>query len=99
MPVGAVSGSFAGTAFATATGAEGLDLTPGEHYVRADEEQMAQALVDAIRNPGPVREMAEKGRVHVRDLYDWEVLAEKLEGVWQRCVGGDGRDADGSKMS
>lgn len=71
----------------TAVGAEGLDLTPGEHFVRAEEDQMAQALLGVMRDPEPARAMAEKGRVHVRALYDWEVLAKKLEGVWEGCVG------------
>jgi glycosyltransferase involved in cell wall biosynthesis len=74
----------------TAVGAEGLDLTPGEHYVQADEAHMAEALVQVMRDPEPARVMAEKGRAHVRGLYDWEVLARKLEAVWEKCVSGVG---------
>jgi len=70
----------------TTVGAEGLDLTPGEHYIRAEEDQMASALLDVMRDPGPARMMAEKGRAHVRELYDWDVVARKLEAVWEKCV-------------
>jgi glycosyltransferase involved in cell wall biosynthesis len=70
----------------TAVGAEGLDLTPGEHYVQASEDTMAQALLDFMANPEPAREMAEKGRAHIEGLYDWDILALKLETVWEKCV-------------
>lgn len=70
----------------TAVGAEGLDLTPGDHYVQAGEEGMAQALLDFMKDPEPARDMAEKGRAHIAGLYDWHVLARKLEAVWEKCV-------------
>lgn len=70
----------------TKVGAEGLDLTPGEHYFQAEEYEMAQTLLNVIRNPEPARQMAEKGRVHVRELYDWDVLTKKLEAVWEKCL-------------
>lgn len=71
---------------ASRVGAEGLRLTPGEHYVRADEDVMAAALVDAIRRPEAMRAMASRGREVVRRAYDWNVLADKLEQTWETAV-------------
>jgi polysaccharide biosynthesis protein PslH len=71
----------------TRVGAEGLLLTPNEDYVQAEEDAMADALVHAIRNPGPMQAMANHGRRLVLDTYDWGVLAKKLEASWEKaCV-------------
>ena len=45
---------------------------------------MAAALADCIRSPGPARRMAEQGRRLVREQYDWDVLADRLEAVWEK---------------
>jgi len=73
----------------TTVGAEGLSLEPGRHFVRADgPEAMAHALVEAIRSPTAIREMAGNGRQMVLERYDWDVLAGKLEQVWDKCLRG-----------
>jgi len=69
----------------TAVGAEGLLLKPNEDYVQADEDAMADALVQAIRNPDAMRALADHGRRIVLDTYDWSVLAKKLEASWEKC--------------
>jgi polysaccharide biosynthesis protein PslH len=70
----------------TTVGAEGLCLEPGQDFILADDpEAMANALVQAIRVPGPLRLMAEQGRQRVLQNYDWDVLAGKLEQVWEKC--------------
>jgi len=66
-------------------GAEGLTIKPGEDYVQADEDAMAVALVNAIRQPAAMQAMAEHGRRLVLETYDWEVLARKLEATWEKC--------------
>lgn len=68
----------------TRVGAEGLLLKPGEDYVQAEEDAMADALVHAIRNPAAMQTMAEHGRRLVLETYDWSVLARKLEASWER---------------
>jgi glycosyltransferase involved in cell wall biosynthesis len=74
----------------TRIGAEGLDLRPGQDLVVVERvEDMAAALVEAIRYPERVRHMAQQGREVVRERYDWDVLARKLEAVWERCVAGE----------
>jgi glycosyltransferase involved in cell wall biosynthesis len=71
----------------TRVGAEGLALRPGEHYVQAEEDAMAAALIDALLEPERLRVQAERGRTVVLDNYDWDVLARKLERSWEKCVG------------
>jgi glycosyltransferase involved in cell wall biosynthesis len=67
----------------TKVGAEGLSLVPGRHFVEVDTvDEMAAALVQAIRNPQPIQEMARRGRQVVNDRYDWSILADKLETIW-----------------
>ena len=70
----------------TRVGAEGLELSPGRHYARAEEDAMAAALVEAIRNPQKMQAMADAGRTLVLETYDWGVLANKLEAVWEKLV-------------
>lgn len=71
---------------ASKVAAEGLRLQPGLDYVQAGEEQMADALVYAIRAPGEMQAMAQRGRRLVLETYDWEALARTLEGSWERGV-------------
>ena len=47
---------------------------------------MAAALVYAIRHPAVVRAQAEHGRRIVVETYDWNVMARKLETVWEKCL-------------
>jgi glycosyltransferase involved in cell wall biosynthesis len=71
----------------TSVGAEGLCLEPDRDYVRADGiGEMAAALVQAVREPVRVRAMARQAQALVLDRYDWDVLAAKLEKVWEKCV-------------
>jgi glycosyltransferase involved in cell wall biosynthesis len=68
---------------ATRIGAEGLHLENENHLqIVSGIEEMAGALVHAIRNPLEVLAQARSGRKRVLDRYDWDVLADKLEQVW-----------------
>jgi polysaccharide biosynthesis protein PslH len=76
----------------TRIGAEGLDLQPDRELIVVERvEDMAAALIDAIRFPERMRRMAREGREVVRAQYDWETLAVKLERVWEKCVIGETR--------
>lgn len=76
----------------TRIGAEGLDLQPGRDLVVAERvEDMAAALIESVRFPERVRNMALNGRDIVRSRYDWDRLAVKLERVWEECVNGETR--------
>jgi glycosyltransferase involved in cell wall biosynthesis len=71
----------------TRIGAEGLHLEAGQHLsVVEGVEDMAAALVQCIRAPGPAQAMAERGRQVVLERYDWDTLADKLEQVWLACM-------------
>jgi glycosyltransferase involved in cell wall biosynthesis len=70
----------------TRVGAEGLGLTPDRHLTVVEGvEDMAAALVGAVRTPARHLEMAERGRHLVRSRCDWGALADKLEQVWEEC--------------
>ena len=72
----------------TRVGAEGLRLENGRDLTVVERvEDMAAALVDCIRAPERARRMADVGRRLVREQYDWDVLAERLEAVWESTVG------------
>lgn len=69
----------------TRVGAEGLLLSPGVDYVQAEEDAMADALVQAIRQPGEMQALAQHGRRIVLDMYDWGALALKMEAAWEKA--------------
>jgi glycosyltransferase involved in cell wall biosynthesis len=71
----------------TRVGAEGLELESGRDLVLVDSvEQFAGALVKHMRDPTAIRKMTEQSRCRVLERYDWNVLAGKLEEVWQKTV-------------
>jgi glycosyltransferase involved in cell wall biosynthesis len=75
----------------TRVGAEGLRLTAGQDLAVVERvEEMAEALVGCLRDPGWARAMAERGRRLVLERYDWDVLADKLERTWEGCLRGVG---------
>jgi glycosyltransferase involved in cell wall biosynthesis len=65
-------------------GAEGLCLNPGEHYILAEDDGMAAALVQALRQPEKAQALARNGRDLVLETYDWDALADKLDRIWER---------------
>jgi len=68
-------------------GAEGLDLHDGVHLdITEGIEPMADALVAAMRNHERTRKLADVGRKQVLHRYDWEILKDRLEECWRRCV-------------
>ncbi len=66
----------------TPLGAEGLSIEPGKHYVEAAEADFAIALVKTLSEPAVAVDQARRGRAFVRDRYDWQVLADKLDAFW-----------------
>jgi len=67
----------------TRVGAEGLCLVPDRHFMEVESvDGMTRALVQAIRHPHPIQEMARQGRQAVASRYDWSVLSRKLEAIW-----------------
>jgi glycosyltransferase involved in cell wall biosynthesis len=73
----------------TRIGAEGLCLEPERDLrVVEDMEQMPGVLLESLRNPAPLQQMAEHGRRVVCERYGWDGLADKLEQVWYECTQG-----------
>ncbi|HEV3204484.1 MAG TPA: glycosyltransferase family 4 protein [Gemmataceae bacterium] len=71
----------------TQIGAEGLCLQPGRDLIVVERiDQMAEALVRTICHPDTASGMAECGRKHVLERYDWNFLADRLERIWLDCV-------------
>ena len=71
----------------TAVGAEGLRLTPGEHYLQADDgASMARLILDALDRPELLSKTAELGQQRVRSHYGWPNLAAQMEQVWQQIA-------------
>lgn len=69
----------------TRVGAEGLDLLPGKHLdLVEDVSDMGSMLLDAIGNPQRTQMQAHAGRQRTLQLYDWDVLADRLENLWMR---------------
>jgi len=67
----------------TRVGAEGLELTPDRDLLVADTpEELADTALTVIRRPEELADTAESGRQQVLAHYSWDLLAERLNGVW-----------------
>jgi sugar transferase (PEP-CTERM/EpsH1 system associated) len=65
-------------------GAEGLPLTPGTHFVQADDPaRFANAVVALLRDPARRRALGSAGRSLVEQRYSWSHVAREFEA---RCV-------------
>jgi glycosyltransferase involved in cell wall biosynthesis len=75
----------------TRVGAEGLRLEPGRDLtVVEDIDDLAPALVAAVREPEAVESQAARGREQVLRHYGWDTLAAQLERVWLDCAAESG---------
>ncbi len=71
----------------TRVGAEGLDLVPGRHLTVVDgPNDVATAVVECLQRPEAFRRLAEEGQQVVRERYDWDALACRLDAVWRACM-------------
>ena len=67
----------------TRVGAEGLELAPDRDLIVADTpEELVHATLAAIRRPEELADTAESGRERVLAHYSWDLLAERLDRVW-----------------
>jgi polysaccharide biosynthesis protein PslH len=83
----------------TRVGAEGLCLKPGRDLALVEDvDGMAAALAEAVANPGPALALAENGRRLVYERYDWDALADRLDRVWEKCVGAEPAVAHGVRQ-
>lgn len=71
----------------TRIGAEGLDFRSGEHYLAAGHiEQMAEPIIEAMRNYDSCLAMADRARDVVVASYQWDSLADKQAQVWRAVI-------------
>jgi len=71
----------------TSKGAEGLDVTPGENILIADEPaEFADAVLHLLDDERLRARLAANGRRLVREKYDWERIGRKLERLLQEVM-------------
>jgi sugar transferase (PEP-CTERM/EpsH1 system associated) len=71
----------------TGVGAEGLPLTHGEHFVRADQpEEFIRAVVSLLRSPERRRALAAAGRQLVEKRYSWAQAARRFETICEQVL-------------
>lgn len=71
----------------TSIGCEGIDVTPGENVVVADEpRQFADAVIEVLRDVHMQRRLAENGYELVRAKYDWSIICSQVEEIYGSLV-------------
>jgi len=71
----------------TSKGAEGLDVTPGEDILIADEPaEFADAVLHLLDDERLRARLAANGRRLVSEKYDWEHIGQKLDHLLQEIV-------------
>jgi glycosyltransferase involved in cell wall biosynthesis len=71
-------------------GAEGIEVTHGENILLADDaDSMARSIVEAaVPNPARRERLGRAGRSLAEQHYDWRVIGERLERVYEEGGGG-----------
>lgn len=68
----------------TRIGAEGLNVQDATHLTIVERvEDMAAKIVDFLGNPANAPHRVNRARQLVEDEYDWEILANRLEQIWE----------------
>jgi glycosyltransferase involved in cell wall biosynthesis len=66
----------------TQIGTEGLDITPGEHFLEADTpEAFANAAVSLLENPTRAVAMAAAARARLEERFSWRHVARQFEAI------------------
>ena len=73
----------------TRLGAEGLELTAGEHLLIADRpEAFAASVIRLLQDPITAERMAERGRQAILERYDWRSITrsyvEAIQQIYHR---------------
>lgn len=72
----------------TAVGCEGIDVTPGENIVVADDPKaFSREIIKLFHNPSLCKKLGENGRKLVEDTYSWKTISSRLEETYQRITG------------
>jgi glycosyltransferase involved in cell wall biosynthesis len=71
----------------TTVGAEGLGITPGRHFLAADDPAtFAHEVVALLRDPERRRRLGEAGRSLVETCYSWPTIGRAFEQHCQKVV-------------
>lgn len=71
----------------TTVGCEGLEVVPGQHLLTADDaDSFARQVIRLLRDPALQQRLAAAGRQLVERKYDWSVIAQDLDRVYERCL-------------
>jgi glycosyltransferase involved in cell wall biosynthesis len=70
---------------ATSTALEGLNITPGKQALVANTAlEMAEAVRRVLSDSRLQKSLSENGRRFVRSNYDWEIISQKLDSIYQK---------------
>jgi glycosyltransferase involved in cell wall biosynthesis len=71
----------------TTIGAEGIDVTPDEHLLIADDPaDFAAAVVRLLRDRALADQLATNGRRHAIARYDWRAVCPAIEPVYRQAL-------------
>jgi len=72
---------------ATRLACQGLVIAQGENIIVSDEpEEFADWTAALLQDPGACRRLGLQGRITVEQHYDWDMLGEKMAGVYEEVV-------------
>lgn len=67
----------------TSEGCEGIEVTDGENILIADTpEDFAKAVITLLQDAALCRRLGDNGRKLVEKTYDWKIIGNRLEGVY-----------------
>ena len=71
----------------TRIGTEGLDITPGTHFLERDTpEDFADAVIQILENPEASRTMAHAARTRLEERFSWGHVARQFEAICSRAM-------------
>jgi sugar transferase (PEP-CTERM/EpsH1 system associated) len=71
---------------ATTIGAEGIDVTPEENILIADDpEEFAEKVLYLLRNEEVARKMGKRARELMEEKYNWDLIAKNIHRIYEGC--------------
>jgi glycosyltransferase involved in cell wall biosynthesis len=71
---------------ATTVAAEGIDVTPGENILIADDpEEFAKKVLYLLRNEEIAKKIGERARKLMEKKYNWDLIAENIHKIYEDC--------------
>ncbi len=71
----------------TSTGSQGIDCTPGEDVLIADDPQeFAAQTVRLLRDKAQREKLGRNGRKRVEAKYDWEIIIQQVEEMYDEIL-------------